>query len=217
MIKRIINLFFYVLFINTVSLPQGGGLIIGNNFRIFTGNTSQTEVFITKHPTNTNILFASANTIQFQPTFFVSEGVYVSTDGGQIWSGSYTCNGAYILFHGGDPSIAIDKNGTFILTRKGTTSFQGIYSHYSNDNGLTWSSQKTVSTDDIERATTATDVDPNSNYYGRTYSCWAKLAPPYSIGYSVTNDGAQNWTAPLALSNVNLRRAGGEIALGPNN
>jgi len=71
MIKRIINLFFYILIINTVSLPQGGGLIIGNNFRIFPGNTSQTEVFITKHPTNTNILFGSANTIQFQPTFFL--------------------------------------------------------------------------------------------------------------------------------------------------
>ena len=217
MIKRIINLFFYVLIINTVSLPQEGGLIIGDNYRIFPGNTSQTEVFITKHPTNTNILFGSANTIQFQPTFFVSEGVYVTTDGGQNWFGSDTCKGANIFFHGGDPSIAIDKNGTFILTRKGTGSFQGIYSHFSNDNGLTWSNQKTVSTDDIERATTATDIDPNSSYYGRTYSSWAKLFPPYSIGFSYSNDGAQNWSTPAALSNVNLRRAGGEIALGPNN
>jgi hypothetical protein len=218
MIKRIINLFFYILIINTVSLPQGGGLIIGDNYRIFPGNTSQTEVFITKHPTNPNILFGSANTIQFQPTFFVSEGVYVSTDGGQSWFGSDTCKGAYIFFHGGDPSISIDKNGTFILTRKGTTSFQGIYSHYSNDNGLTWSTQNTISSDDIERATTATDTDPSSSYYGRTYSCWAKLFPPYSIGFSYSNDGAQNWTVPPAsLSNVNLRRAGGEIAIGHNN
>lgn len=217
MIKRFINLFFFILVINTVCLPQGDGLIVGNNLRIFPGNTSQTEVFITKHPTNTNILFGSANTIQFQPTFFVSEGVYVSTDGGQNWFGSDTCKGANIFFHGGDPSIAIDKNGTFILTRKGTTSFQGIYSHYSNDNGLTWSNQKTISTDDIERATTATDIDPNSSYYGRTYSCWAKLFPPYSIGFSYSNDGAQNWSSPASLNNVNLRRAGGEIALGPNN
>jgi hypothetical protein len=217
MIKRIINLLFFVLINNTVSLPQEDGLIIGDNFRIFPSNTSQTEVFITKHPTNTNILFGSANTIQFQPTFFVSEGVYVSTDGGQNWFGSDTCKGSNIFFHGGDPSIAIDKNGTFILTRKGTSSFQGIYSHYSTDNGLTWSNQKTISTDDIERATTATDIDPNSSYYGRTYSCWAKLFPPYSIGFSYSNDGAQNWTTPVSISNVNLRRAGGEIALGPNN
>ncbi|MCU0342908.1 MAG: T9SS type A sorting domain-containing protein, partial [Ignavibacterium sp.] len=169
------------------------------------------------HPTNTNILFGSANTIQFQPTFFVSEGVYVSTDGGQSWSGSDTCKGPNIFFHGGDPSIAIDKNGTFILTRKGTTSFQGIYSHFSNDNGITWSNQKTISTNDIERATTATDVNPNSSYYGRTYACWAKLVPPYSIGFSYSNDGAQNWTPSAELSNLNRRRAGGEIAIGPNN
>ena len=137
MINRIINLFFYLFIISAVSFAQEGGLIIGDNYRIFPSSTSQTEVFITKHPTNKNILFGSANTIQFQPTFFVSEGVYVSTDGGQNWFGSDTCKGANIFFHGGDPSIAIDKNGTFILTRKGTSSFQGIYSHFSNDNGLT--------------------------------------------------------------------------------
>jgi len=118
------------------------------------------------------------------------------------------------FFHGGDPSITIDKNGTFVTTIKGTLSFQGIYSHYSNDNGLKWSNQKTISTDDIERATTATDIDANSIYYGRIYSCWAKLFPPYSIGFSYSNDGAQNWTSPTALSTVNLRRAGGEIAIG---
>ena len=63
-----------------------------------------------------------------------------------------------------------------------------------------------------------TDSDPNSNYFGRTYSCWAKLIPPYSIGFSYTNDGAQNWSTPSNLiSTTNLRRAGGEITLGPNN
>ena len=71
MVKGIFNLIFYVLIISTVSLPQGDGIIIGNNYRIFPGNTSQTEVFITKHPTNTNILFASANTVQFQFQHFL--------------------------------------------------------------------------------------------------------------------------------------------------
>lgn len=218
MIKRIVNLFFYVLIINTVSFPQGGGLIIGDNFRIFPGNTSQTEVFITKHPSNTNILFSSANTIQFQPTFFVSEGVYVSTDAGSSWFGSDTCKGAYIFFHGGDPGITIDKNGTFILTRRGTTPpFQGIYSHFSNDLGITWSPQKTISTDEIERATVVSDTDPTSTFYERTYASWAKLTPPYSIGFASTDDGAQNWSAAIPLSNANLRRVGAEIDLGAEN
>ncbi len=217
MIKNIFILTASVLILNTVSLPQGGGLIIGENYRIFPGNTSQSEVFITKHPNNPEILFSSANTLQFIPTFFVSEGVYVSTNSGSSWYGSDTCKGANIFFHGGDPSIAIDKNGTFILTRKGSTSFPGVFSHFSTDNGLTWSTQKTISGDELERATIVSDVNSNSNFYGRTYICWAKIVPPYQIGFSYSNDGAQNWASSGYLSNENLRRAGGEIALGANN
>ncbi|RPI65373.1 MAG: T9SS C-terminal target domain-containing protein [Ignavibacteriales bacterium] len=217
MFKNILILLFSILIINSVSLAQGGGLIIGDNYRVFPSTTSQSEVFITKHPTNSSILFSSANTLQFTPTFFVSEGVYVSTDAGQSWYGSDTCKGANIFFHGGDPSIAIDKDGNFILTRKGSTSFPGVYSHYSTDNGITWSAQRTISTDELERATIVSDSDPSSPYLGRTYVCWAKLVPPYSIGFSYTNDGAQNWFTPSSLSTVNLRRAGGEIALGPEN
>ena len=119
MIKNIFNLFMCILILNTVSLAQGGGLIIGNNYRIFPGGTSQTEVFITKHPTDPNILFSSANTIQFTPSFFVSEGVYISSNSGENWSGSDTCKGANIFFHGGDPAISIDQNGKLILVRKG--------------------------------------------------------------------------------------------------
>ncbi|MBK7497824.1 MAG: T9SS type A sorting domain-containing protein [Ignavibacteriales bacterium] len=217
MFKYILILSFSILIFNSVSLPQGGGLIIGDNYRVFPSTTSQSEVFITKHPTNSSILFSSANTLQFTPTFFVSEGVYVSTDAGQSWYGSDTCKGANIFFHGGDPSIAIDKDGNFILTRKGSTSFPGVYSHYSTDNGITWSAQRTISTDELERATIVSDSDPSSPYLGRTYVCWTKLVPPYSIGFSYTNDGAQNWFTPSSLSTVNLRRAGGEIALGPEN
>jgi len=217
MFKNILILLFSILIINSVSLAQGGGLIIGDNYRVFPSTTSQSEVFITKHPTNSSILFLSANTLQFTPTFFVSEGVYVSTDAGQSWYGSDTCKGANIFFHGGDPSIAIDKDGNFILTRKGSTSFPGVYSHYSTDNGITWSAQRTISTDELERATIVSDSDPSSPYLGRTYVCWTKLVPPYSIGFSYTNDGAQNWFTPSSLSTVNLRRAGGEIALGPEN
>ncbi|MEZ4748554.1 MAG: hypothetical protein R3C41_20995 [Calditrichia bacterium] len=78
------------------------------------------------------MLFTFANSITFAP-FFISEGVYVSTNGGDSWFGSDTCNGEPIVFHGGDPGIAIDKNGTFILPslRLGTPLFSGVYAHYS--------------------------------------------------------------------------------------
>ncbi|NIV15538.1 MAG: hypothetical protein GWN62_31050, partial [Aliifodinibius sp.] len=73
----------------------------------------------------------------FDP-FFVSEGIYVTMDGGTTWTGNDTCTGEPIAFHNGDPGIAIDKNGTFILVRVGDPNFfPGVFSHYSTDNGVT--------------------------------------------------------------------------------
>ena len=198
---------------------SGGGQVISlaftPNYRIYPSNVNQTEVFITKSPVDQNILFASCNTLSFIP-FFVSEGIYVTTDGGQGWYGSDTCKGDPIQFHGGDPGIVIDKNGTFILTRIGRTPFVGLYSHFSNDNGLTWSSQKVISTDDLERAVVTTDAIPSSDYFGRTYAAWVKFAPPFPLMVAYTDDGAQNWSAPQQINNPPNRSAGGAIAAGPN-
>lgn len=146
------------------------------NYLLYPSSISQTEPTIVNHPQNENILFVSANTIRFSP-FFVSEGVYLSTDGGQTWSGSDTCKGEYINFHGGDPAIAIDKNGRFILTRLGRTPFVGLFVHFSTDMGKTWSFQNMINDHDLERASLASDVFPNSPFYGRTYSVWVRFNP----------------------------------------
>ena len=217
MVNKIFILSISFLVINTVSFPQGGGLIIGNNYRIFPSTTSQSEVFIVNHPIDNNILFSSANTLQFTPSFFVSEGIYVSTNQGTSWSGSDTCKSSNILFHGGDPSITIDKNGAFILTRKGASSFPGVYSHYSTDNGLTWSAQKTITTNDLDRASIFSDTDPTSSTYGRTYLVYALLTPPYPIKFSYTDNISSSWHSVVAINNPTVRGAGGEIAFGPNN
>ena len=185
------------------------------NYRIYPSNVNQTEVFITKSPVDQDILFASCNTLSFIP-FFVSEGIYVTTDGGQSWYGSDSCKGDPIPFHGGDPGIVIDKNGTFILTRIGRTPFTGLFSHFSNDNGLTWSAQKVISTDDLERGAVTTDAVPSSPYYGRTYAAWVKFAPPFPLMVAFTDDGAQSWSAPQQINNPPNRSGGGTIATGPN-
>ncbi|RLD54451.1 MAG: hypothetical protein DRI97_11495, partial [Bacteroidetes bacterium] len=103
-------------------------LSLYNNFRIYPSAVNQTEVFIVNNPLDENTLFSSCNTLSFIP-FFISEGIYVSDDGGNGWVGNDTCLGEPIAFHGGDPGIAIDKNGTFILTRLGRSPFSGLYSH----------------------------------------------------------------------------------------
>ncbi|MBE2254620.1 MAG: T9SS type A sorting domain-containing protein [Ignavibacteria bacterium] len=197
--------------INANSTRDASGL--WDNFRIYPSQVSQTETFITSSPINPNLLFVSANTINLS-TAFVSEGVYVSTNGGVNWTGSDTCTGPPIGFHKGDPGIAIDKNGTFIMTRLGF--LPGLYSHFSTDNGVTWSSQRTIITSDQDRATTASDPVSTSPFYGRVYTAWIKFEPPYPVFFAYTDNGASTWSTPAQVNNPVQRGQGGDVAIGPN-
>ena len=185
------------------------------NYRLNPSDVSQTEVFIVNSPLDRDVLFSSCNTLTFIP-FFISEGIYVTTDGGTSWLGNDTCTGEPMAFHGGDPGIAIDKDGAFIITRLGRSPFTGLYSHYSTDQGQTWSAQQVISTDDLERASVATDYFPESPYYGRTYAVWVKFAPPFPLMMAYTDDSGISWTGPEQINNPPNRSAGGDICIGPN-
>jgi hypothetical protein len=193
--------------------PGTGSIRIGQNFRLYPSNVTQTETFIVRHPGNPAILFASANTIDLS-SGFLSEGIYVSTNAGATWRGTDTCTGAPLQYHRGDPGIAIDKNGTFVLIRLGF--FPGLYSHYSTDNGLTWSSQRTIATMDQDRATLVSDGEPTSNHYGRSYAVWVQFAPPYPVMCVYSDNGGATWTAPAPINNPPQRCQGGEAAIGPD-
>ena len=213
--KNLIIIFFIsvIPIISAQEVTNKSAVSFGDNFRIHPSNVSQTEVFIVTHPSNPNIIFSSCNTIVFNP-FFVSEGVYVTSNGGNNWFGSDTCKGAPITLHGGDPGITINKDGTFIITRRGYS--PGVYSHYSTDNGTTWSNQKTITNDDLERATMTSDVHPSSPFYGRSYAAWVKFAPPFPINFAFTDDGGVSWSSPAQINNPTLRSAGGDITMEPD-
>ena len=181
---------------NRSSTAQSG-IVAGQNFRIYPSSISQSETFITRHPLNQNILFASANTINLS-NGFISEGVYISTDGGLNWRGSDTCNGAPITFHRGDPGIAIDKDGKFLLIRLGFS--PGLFAHTSTNMGQTWSGQVQVATNDQDRATLVSDGDASSLYFGRSYAVWVRFAPPYPVYYSYSTNGGGSWSPSSARS-----------------
>jgi len=190
-------------------------LSIGQNFRIYPSGVHQTEPFITKDPSNSQIIFVSCNTLN-PTTAFRSEGVYASTNGGTNWFGSDTCKGAPISLHQGDPGVAIDKNGDFILIRLGFP--QGLYSHYSTDLGVTWSNQKTISmnAEDLDRGTIMSDGNPSSSYYGRTYVTWVRFSPPFPAYFSYTDNIAGSWSSPAQINNPPQRCQGAEVAMAPN-
>ncbi len=207
---------YFIIIYDYESYSQvGNPLRMNQNFRIYPGKLDQTEVFIEVHTNNPDVLWVSCNTLNFSP-FFVSEGIYTSEDGGQSWQGSDTCSGNPISFHGGDPGISINQNGTFILTRLGRAPFTGLYSHYSTDQGKSWSAQKAISTDDLERAALTTNLVNGSTSFGRTLAAWIKFASPFPLMIAHTDDGGQSWSTPRQLNQPPRRSAGGDIAVGPN-
>ncbi len=209
-------IFNFIILLSSTSLSQGSGLNVGQNYILYPSNVNQSEVFITAHPSNPDILFASANTIVFVP-FFVSEGIYVTTNGGNSWFGSDTCNGPNISFHQGDPGVAIDRYGRFILTRLGKQPFYGIYSHYSTDNGLNWSPQKPITTEgEFEKASIVSDNIPTSPYYGRTYATWVKLSGTFPVEFSFTDDITQSWNQVQIINSFSQRSSGPDIDIGNN-
>lgn len=208
--------FNFIILISSASFSQGSELNIGANYILYPSNVNQSEVFITAHPTNPDVLFASANTIVFVP-FFVSEGIYVKTNGGNNWFGSDTCNGPNISFHQGDPGVSIDRYGRFILTRLGKQPFYGIYSHYSTDNGINWSPQKTITSEgEFEKASIVSDNNPTSPYYGRTYATWVKLSGTFPVEFSFTDDISQSWNQILTINSFTQRSSGADIEIGNN-
>lgn len=198
------------------SFRQEGVLSISENYRIYPSIVTQREVFITVHPTDPNIIFSAANTFTLNP-FFVGEGVYTSINGGSSWYGNDTVNGGDIQFHGGEPGITIKNDGRFILTRIGRTPLYGLYSHYSTDNGLTWSNSVTISQNENEyKAVVTSDAFDSSSFKGRVYAAWTRFTPPYPIMFTYSDNGAESWTTPKQINNPTNISSGADLTIDQN-
>ena len=166
------------------------------NFRIYPSISNQIEPAIVQHPSNPQIMFASAFTIY---TSFRSEGVYVSTNGGLNWHGTDTCTGTPIVNHGGDPGPIIDKDGRFILTHQGGFVI-GMFSNTSANMGSTWSNSLQIAANDQDKGNPVTDDVPSSPFYGRTYLMWTRFTSPFPIVFSYTTNSGQSWNAYTSIN-----------------
>jgi len=190
--RSFIKVFIIIILSASLDLAQ-------ENFRIFPCSVTQTEPVISINPFNPNLIAISAKTINTS-TSFTSEGVYVSIDGGLTWTGSDTCKGQLLQNHGGSPQIILDKNGRLILTHIGNPQlFVGIYSHYSNDLGSTWTSAFTITSQQPEdiAGSAAIDNSLTSQYYSRLYTTWVNTSiPTIPVSVSFSTNSGVSWTSP---------------------
>jgi len=197
-------------------------LAVSPNVRVLPRtNSYQSEVDIVRHPTNPLIMFGSSNAFNNSGTLFISEGIYVTTDGGITWGGSDTmklAGGAPVPNQGGDPGITIDKNGTFIQTHLGFST-SGMFGNFSTDNGATWSSNFTIASGSQDKNLAGTDDSPTSPFYGRSYCVWSLFtasAPPIDISY--TTNGGVSWSSPQQINTppAGHYSQGCDVKTGPN-
>ena len=181
-------------------------------FRLYPSTITQTEPVISVHPLNHSILFASAVTLNVGAGFS-SEGVYVSTDGGNSWDGTDTCKGSLIYNHGGDPGVVITESGRLVLSHIGLI-FPGTYTHYSDDLGLTWSIAFTVTDHQTgDKGTITMDNSNLSSFKGRIYLAWVDFElNPAAVFTSFSTDEGVSWSNDQLINpNPPQRCVGGSI------
>jgi hypothetical protein len=179
------------------------------NIRINPTDTNQIEPSITVHPSNPQVLFASAYTVRIP---HLGEGYYITTNGGTNWFGSDKILQGSSTTHGGDPGPVIDKDGRFILTHRGRDQ-GGWWSNYSTNVGTSWSNSIAISLgEDQDKGSSVTDDVTSSSHYGRTYHAWTRLTSPFPIVLSYTVNGGQSWSAFIQINST----PGGHFSVGPS-
>ncbi|HMR40151.1 MAG TPA: sialidase family protein [Ignavibacteria bacterium] len=185
------------------STPQGV-FAVGPNFRVHPRTAgTQSEVPITKHPLNPNIMYASANT--FQGGNFCT-GWYVTTDGGVSWTGNdsmYTTGGVFQP-NFGDPAPMIMHTGRFLISYITTTGRMGA--SYSTNNGASWAPTVTFpgAGTSSDKNLSAVDGEPTSAYYGRCYTVYTEFSGAYvnRIVSTYSTDGGVTWSTIIPISPV---------------
>nr|HMS65638.1 sialidase family protein [Ignavibacteria bacterium] len=196
---------------------EGDSYTISPNFMVHPSFNAQSETPITRHPTNANIMYASANTFGGGTSYTV--GTYVTTNGGVNWFGSDTMSSG--TFNYGDPAPVIDKNGRFIISYISLTGAMGV--SYSTNNGINFSPTYQIpgSSPQSDKNFSASDDVPTSPYYGRIYTVYTEFQGTFyqRIVGSYSTDGGATWSnvAPVSpdYSGQHFHQ-GADIKVAPN-
>lgn len=182
-------------------------------------NNTQSENSIFVHPNDLNTVFNSNNSTSWPVSNTFGTSGFVSEDGGAIWRGQVNGTGGN---NGGDPAVAIDRNGRFFVGYIAVNDGQGVAR--SLDRGQIWTHIQAANprgANLLDKNHLWVDNSSASPFAGNLYSAWTMFGGPNDGEIEITRstDGGLTWSNPIVLSrNVNAisHNQGVHIQTGPN-
>ena len=193
------------------------GITVGPNIRVKPGNTTQSEMSIDVHPGNSNIIFGSANSTNWNPlTSLYGTGVYWSLNGSTTWTGY---DNPPFGTNSGDPVSVIGADGRFYENY--ITNAHGMGVSVSTNNGTSWTTYAVAPNPGqlTDKNHFMVDKTIESPFVNRAYCIWTDFGGSNDgdavLRYS-TNFG-QTWSASINLSSsLSAFNQGVNAQTGPN-
>jgi len=182
-------------------------------------NTAQSENSVFMDPMNPLRLLNSNNSHDWPSQQFLGADYWVSTDGGQTWTGSVNGAGG---FNNGDPATAINRNGRMFVNFIAPDYGQGIA--YSDNGGSSWSTAQVAPGPYLlDKNHMWVDNSASSAYVGHLYVTWTNLqggSPNYGeIELRRSTNNGTAWSSTFNLSgavNAGSHNQGVNVQTGPN-
>jgi photosystem II stability/assembly factor-like uncharacterized protein len=203
---------------------QDGYLRIDPNYRVHPNPIgTQSELSIATHPNNPNIVIGGSNAASWPTVSTLSQGWYITTNGGTSWYGSDTLPPhviAGLSNYTSDPAVGIDRNGNmYFNTLLYSSSTGDVVTTKSTNNGQTWGNFVAVPNPgpDEDKNHFIIDNNPSSPYSGYLYTAYTEFgSSPNRLEFSRSTDGSATWSAPLVISSGGSADQGVNLQVGPN-